>query len=394
MAKPDYMGQVALVGIGETDYVRGSNKTEAGLVLEAATAACREAGIQPGEVDSVIAPGLPGVSVEDLAVGLGIKSLKFSCRIEMGGASAVAALQAAALAVHAGVAKYVVISTGWNGYSKMRLGSGNPDVLELLAATLPNPRLRQELEHPYGLLVPMQYYTLHANRWIYEYKVDTSAMADVALAMRQHAQLNPKAYMRGREMTRKDYENSPMICYPLRLLDCCLETDGAAAVVVTTKERAVDLPHRPVYILSVAEGHADSPDDLMGRKDILNLGITKAAPAAMGMAGVTPNDFDFAEIYDCFTFIVLRQLEEIGFCKRGESPAFIRERDIGLKGKLPVNTHGGLLSQAHVLGMNHVVEAVRQLRGEAGAAQIENAKLGLVTGYGDLGDGSIAILSN
>jgi acetyl-CoA acetyltransferase len=193
-------------------------------------------------------------------------------------------------------------------------------------------------------------------------------------------------------MTLADHQNSRMIADPFRLFDCSLESAGAAAVVVSSAERAKDLSHTPVFISGVAEGHPDSPSAITQRPDLTRIGIARAAPIAFAMADVTHTDIDVAEIYDCFTYIVLCQLEDMGFCAKGEGGDFIANGRIRLDGELPINTHGGLLSEAHIAGMNHIVELVRQLRGDCGERQVAGAEIGLVTGFGDLGDGSIAIM--
>ena len=194
-------------------------------------------------------------------------------------------------------------------------------------------------------------------------------------------------------MTLDDYLASPWVVEPYRRFDCCLETDAGAAVVVGRAELARALGRSvPVRILAVAEGRARPASDLVNRGDFFDIGLTHAAPRAYEAAGFGPEDMDFAQIYDCFTFEVIQQLEEAGFCPRGEGGRFVAGGAIELGGRLPVNTHGGLLSHAHALGMSHVVEAVRQLRGEGGPAQVAGASLGLVTGWGDMGDGSVAVL--
>jgi acetyl-CoA acetyltransferase len=203
--------------------------------------------------------------------------------------------------------------------------------------------------------------------------------------------LNDNALMQ-HPMTLEDHHASRLIADPFRLFDCCLESDGGAAVVVSAADRARDMPRAPIFLSGMGVGHPDSPSTITQRPDLTRLGLAKAAPRAFEMAGVIHDDIDVAEIYDCFTYTVICQLEDLGFCAKGEGGPFVEDGRIGLGGALPTNTHGGLLSQAHVAGLNHVVELVRQLRGDGGARQVDDAEVGLVTGYGDLGDGSIAIM--
>ncbi len=381
--------QAAIVGIGETKYCRkpGSGLSQLGIQLQAAKAAVADAGLSLKDIDGIMPfPNLG--SAEELAANLGVENLRFATTVQTGGAAPVASLRIAAMAVCTGAANAVLIPAGWNAYS----GSRARETVSQDVSSLPGGKIARDYYLPYGLTAPPQWYSLMARRHMHEYGTKAGQLGAIALAMRKHAQLNPNAVMHGKAMTLDDYLGSPMITDPYRMFDCCLETDGAAAVVVTTSERAADLANRPVSIVSVASGQPYPADEITNRKDIFETGLTIAAPEAFAAAGVTPKDIDFAEIYDCFTFEVLQQLEETGFCGRGEGGPFVEGGRIELGGELPVNTHGGLLSEAHVLGMNHIVEAVKQLRGAAGERQVADAELGVVTGWGDFGDGSIAIL--
>jgi acetyl-CoA acetyltransferase len=381
-----------IVGIGETEYTRDKDRRRSAfeLELEASLRAVEDAGLRGPDIDGIVVPFPRMGTAEEFAANLGIEGLPFSSTLHIGGAGSVAALQHAAMAVATGVARHVLIPAGWNGYTGMRaMQSVATDV-----SAIPGGAIARDYYLPYGLTAPPQWYALMARRHMHEFGTTQEQLGAVALAMRKHAQSNDKALMRGRTMTLEDYLASPVIAGPYRMFDCCLESDGAAAVVVTSAQRAQDLPRPPVYISGVAEGHPHPADEITNREDIFRTGLTAAAPQAFAMAGVKPADMDFAQVYDCFTFEVIQQLEEAGFCKRGEGGGFVEGGRIELGGGLPVNTHGGLLSEAHVLGMSHLVEAVRQLRGDAGERQVAGARLGAVTGWGDFGDGSIAILRN
>jgi acetyl-CoA acetyltransferase len=381
--------QACIVGIGETGYCRkpGSGMTQLGIQLKASMSAIAEAGLSPSRVDGIMPfPNLG--KAEEFAANLGCDNLRYAATIHMGGAAPVASLQAAAAAVVAGMADYVLIPAGWNGYSGARVRQTVSQDL----ASIPGGAIARDYYLPFGFTAPPQWYSVMARRHMHEFGTKHEHLGAIAVAMRKHAQLNPGAVMNGRPMTLDDYMASPMLADPYRFFDCCLETDGAAAVIVTTAERAKDLPTKPIHIMGAACGQPYPADEITNRKDIFQTGLSIAAPEAFAKAGVTPEQMDFAMIYDCFTFEVLQQIEEVGFCKRGEGGGFVEGGRIELGGDLPINTHGGLLSEAHSLGLGHIVEAVKQLRGTAEGRQVEGAELGVVTGWGDFGDGSVAVL--
>ncbi len=370
-----------ITGVGETEYMRGTDRTSLSLQLEASLNAIKDAGLKPSDIDGLIPYG-HGAVAEDFITNFGIKDLRFSATTPMGGASAVASIQCALAVIDAGICNHVLLSLGRTGYSGGRIGTR--------VQQMPQFKLIGEFEMPSGAIAPSQLYAVMARRHMEMYGTTSRQLAEIAVTTRQHAIMNPTATMK-RPMTIDDHQASRMISDPLRLLDCSLESDGGAAVIISAPDRAKDLRKRPIVVMGVAEGHPDSPSAITQRPDLTTLGLAKAAPKAFAMAGVRHDDIDVAEVYDCFTYIVMCQLEDMGFCKKGEGGSFIENGALGINGRLPVNTHGGLLSQAHMAGMNHIVELTRQLRGEA-AVQVKDAEIGLVTGYGDMGDGSIAIM--
>ena len=372
-----------VTGIGETAYTRGCNKSPTALQMEASLAAIADAGLTPKDIDGVI-PFFAGSAVaEDFITNFGIVDLRYSVTAPMGGASCVAAIQSAAAAITAGIATHVLLPLGRTGYSGTRAPAR--------VAAFPQFRIVGEFEMPYGAVAPVQLYAPMARRHMEIYGTTSKQFAEISVTTRDHAILNGNAVMT-KPITIEDHQTSRMISDPFRLFDCSVESDGGAAIVISGADRARDMRQKPVYVMGVAEGHPDSPSAITQRPDLTVLGLAKAAPRAFEMAGVGLDAIDVAEIYDCFTYTVLCQLEDMGFCAKGEGGGFVEDGALGLDGRLPINTHGGLLSQSHMAGMNHIVELARQLRGDAGSAQVPDAEVGLVTGYGDMGDGSIAIM--
>lgn len=381
----------AIVGVGHTSYTRGTDRSTLELHLEAALGALADAGLEASDVDGVMPNELAGTIAEDFILNLGLPDLHFSSTLRTGGASFVSAMQSACLAVAGGVARCVLLVAGRRGYSVQRVSKTSEGAMP------PMPVMRQidEFERPFGNTVAVQWFAQAARRHMHEYGTTSEHFGHVAVACRKHANRNPDAVMHAKPMTLADHQASPLIADPLRLFDCSLETDGAAAVVITSAERARDLRHPPTLVSGIAEGHGSPPTSITHKRVMSEIeGLRSAAERAYRMAGIGPQDVDCAQVYDGFTWVALCSLEDLGFCKKGEGGPFVEGGRIELGGPLPMNTAGGLLSEAHCSGANHVVEAVRQLRREhPPERQVPDCEVALVCGEGDFHEGAVALLS-
>jgi acetyl-CoA acetyltransferase len=376
---------ISVLGVGETEYLRRSGRSVQMLGIQAARHALADAGIEPRFVDGVIPLG-GSLFAEDLIAGLGLRTDIADAQPAPGGNSAVASLGLAQSLIDGGLASVVLIVFARNGSSENRIANR--------IRLLPGQQFRHNLEDPHGWSTPAAWYAMICRRHMAEHGTSKAQLAAVAMTMRQYGRENPRAMLRDRPLSLEDYLAGRMIADPYQRDDCCLETDGAAAVLVAARGREKLTDRQGIRLLAVASARPESPDDLTNRADWYRIGLSTAAPAAYESAGLGPEDMDLAMIYDCFTFEVIHQLEEAGFCSRGDGGEFVASGAAGLGGKLPVNTHGGLLAEGHLGGLNHVLEAVRQLRGEAGSRQVAGARLSAVTGWGDWGDGSLAILGS
>jgi acetyl-CoA acetyltransferase len=365
---------IAIAGIGATRPVRRSAKGLRTLVVEAIEAALSDAGQEPGAVDGVISDGLimPTTVPRDwVAAQFGFKRC-YDGGMSYGGAGTVAAPIQAQLAISSGLATTVVYYFGVDWGTR---AAGPYGFHDLYAA-------KMAFEKPYGFTGQPQYFALWARRYMHEYGMTERDLAMIAVTQRQSALLHPLSQTT-RPMSYDDYFSARMVSDPLRVPDCCLITDGACAFVMTSLERARDMAKPPVRVLGT--GFANEPitgDDAFTQPGgMMRIpGARVAADRALRQADLTLDDVDFAEVYDCFTISCLLQIEDIGFCGPGEAASFLREKGIGIDGGLPLNTHGGLLSHSYLLGVEHVVEAVRQLRQEAGRGQVKDAEIGLVGG--------------
>ncbi|MFJ8073431.1 lipid-transfer protein [Streptomyces sp. NPDC096176] len=362
-------GRAAVVGIGATEFSKDSGRSELTLAVEAVRAALDDAGLSPAEVDGMVTFTMDTSPEITVAQAAGIGELSFFSRIHYGGGAACATVQQAALAVAAGIADVVVCYRAFNERSGRRFGSG----VQRREPSAEGAALGWNL--PFGLLTPASWVAMAAQRYLYAYGLTPKAFGQVAVAGRRYAATNPAAYFHGRPITLADHAASRWIVEPLRLLDCCQETDGGQALVVTSVERARDLPQPPAVVLAAAQGAGRAQEQMTSfyRDDLTGLPeMGVVARQLWRTSGLAPADIDVGIVYDHFTPFVLMQLEEFGFCKPGEGADFVAA-DL-----LPLNTHGGQLGEAYLHGMNGIAEAVRQLRGTS-VNQIPGAARTLVT---------------
>jgi acetyl-CoA acetyltransferase len=368
--------KTAIVGVGESDIGKVPNMTGLGLNAQAARRALDDAGLALADIDGL----LTAYSFTEpyfmlgtvLCEYLGLKPRYCSAMIA-GGATPAIMLGHAAAAIAAGMANTVLVCTGENRAT----GLTRDAAVSALAAAVGHPYF----EMPYGPSIP-GCYAMIAQRYMHEYGVAREQLAQVAVTTRRHACLHPNSHMK-QPISIEDVIGSKEIAAPLNILDCCLISDAAGAFIVTSAERAADCKAKPVYLLGIGERHTH--EHISCAESLVHFGAEESGKAAYMMAGLGPQDIDVAQLYDCFSIVPVIELEELGFCKPGEGGAFYAEHQADIGGRLPVNTHGGMLSHAHAGatgGLLGIIEAVCQLRGGLGERQVEGAEVALVHNEG------------
>ncbi|NXY94858.1 lipid-transfer protein [Streptomyces sp. BR123] len=361
--------RAAIAGIGATEFSKDSGRSELRLAVEAVHAALHDAGLTPADVDGMVTFTMDTSPEITVAQAAGIGDLSFFSRIHYGGGAACATVQQAALAVATGVAEVVVCYRAFNERSGRRFGSG----VQQREPSAEGAALGWSL--PWGLLTPASWVAMAAQRYLHAHHLTPEAFGHVAVTGRRHAANNPAAWFHGRPITLAEHAASRWIVEPLRLLDCCQETDGGQAIVVTSIRRARDLRHPPAVITAAAQGAGRRQEGMTSfyRDDLTGLPeMDVVARQLWRTSGLRPSEIDVGILYDHFTPFVLMQLEEFGFCKPGEAADFVAAD------ALPLNTHGGQLGEAYLHGMNGIAEAVRQLRGTS-VNQVRGAAHALVT---------------
>lgn len=373
-ARQSFSGKAAIVGVGYTDFSRDSGRSVLHLALEAIGKAVADAGLERHAIDGLLSYAInDSVPVATVARALGLSRYRWHADYAGGGSLSASILTSAAMAIEAGLAETIVVYRALNGRTGKRMGqigAGAGDGSEA------------QFVNPYGMLGPVHMFAMTAQRYMYERDLKPAHLAELAVLQRSKAVDNPKALLR-QPITVDDYFAAPSIASPLRRFDCCLETDGACALIVTTAERAKGLVARPVTIHAGvrAGGRGAGMPDKAG-DDLRTIFSHYVAPALYDAAGMVPGDFDIAGFYDAYSFLLLNQLEDFGFCTPGEVGGIVTSGRIGMTGDLPVNTGGGMLCEGYVHGLNNIVETVEQLQGKAGVRQVKNATTALCTGFG------------
>jgi len=367
-------GRAAIAGIGQTEFSKESGRTELQLACEAVLAAVTDAGLPASDVDGLVTFTMDTSEEMEVARNLGMREVSMFTRVPYGGGASAATVMQAAMAVATGVADVVVCYRAFNERSGNRFGNMSGRV-----STLP---LWLSWYAPFGLMTPAAWVGLHARRYMEAYGATNADFGRIAVVDRKHAATNPDAWFYGRPITLEEHQASRWIIEPvLRLLDCCQESDGGVAIVVTSSERARDLRQAPAVITATAQGATFDGEVMTSyyRDDLTGLPEMGVVGRQLWkMSGLTPADMSTAFLYDHFTPFVLMQLEELGFCGRGEAKDWATVDRLSLGGELPINTSGGLLGEAYIHGMNGITEVVRQIRG-ASCNQVADVEHALVT---------------
>jgi acetyl-CoA acetyltransferase len=352
--------QAAIVGIGQTEFSKNSGRSELQLACEAVRNAIRDAGLEPSDVDGMTTFTLDTSDDIEIARSVGIGDLSFFSRTPHGGGAALGIVHQAVLAVATGAAEVVVCYRALNGRSGQRYSQG------VAGDIVTSDLIHWSWYMPFGLMTPASWVAMFTQRYMHETGCKSSDLAQVAVSTRKHAVNNPNAFFHGRPLTFEEHQSARMIVDPLRLYDCCQETDGGCACIITTPERARDLAQPGALIRGIAQAAGPDQEVMTSfyRPTIAAIPeMDLVAKQVYATSGLAPSDLQAAVIYDAFSSIVLWQLESFGLCGRGEAKDFVKDGALELGGRLPTNTHGGQLSEAYIHGMNGVNEGVRLIRG-------------------------------
>lgn len=354
--------RAAIAGIGLTEFSKDSGVSELTLAARCIVAACEDAGVDPSEIDGLVSYTLDSTDEIEVARAVGAGDLFFFSRINYGGGAAVGTVLQAAMAVATGQAETVVCWRAMNGRSGQRMGQG------VSGNIVSSDLIHWSWYMAYGMLTPGSWIALIANKYMDTYGVTRDDLGRVAISQRRHALKNPRAFGYGKPLTMDEYLSSRMIADPLCLYDFCQETDGGCAILVTSTERARDLKQRPAIIRGVTQASTRGQEQMTSyyRSELTSLPeMEMAARRVYAMAELGPAEIDAACLYDAFTSEIIMQLESFGFCGRGEGKDLVRDGALDIDGRLPNNTHGGLLSEAYIHGMNNIAEGVRLVRGKS-----------------------------
>jgi acetyl-CoA acetyltransferase len=354
--------KAAIVGIANTEFSKNSGRSELQLSCEAVAAALDDAGLKPSDVDGMTTFTMDTSDEIELARAVGIGDLNFYSRVPHGGGAATGLIHQAVMAVATGMAETVVCYRSLNGRSGHRFSGG------VSGEITTSDTIHWGWYMPFGLLTPASWVAMYTQRYMHLTNCTKDSLFEVAYTMRQHAATNPASLFYQQPFDRAEYDAQKKIVDPFQLYDCCLESDGASAVIITTTERAKDLKQPGVVIKGVGQGAAANMESMTSfyRDEIAAIpSMDIAAKDAYAQSGLGPDDIDAAVIYDAFTPIVHWQLESWGFCERGGAHDFIMDGSLRLDGRLPCNTHGGQLSEAYIHGVNGIVEAARLVRGSS-----------------------------